>query len=178
MISFADKPTLAGDRVVLRPLGPEHVDAMLAATADPETTRLTGTHRTFTRDDIERWCAGRAEQDDRLDYAVHERTTDAFLGDLAITNLNPDNLACGFRIALISTATGRGYGTDATRLIVDHVLSRGIHRIDLEVYAFNPRARHVYEKVGFQHEGTLRDALRWDGEWIDADLMAIVAAPA
>lgn len=175
MISFAEKPTLTGERVVLRPLGPEHVDAMLAGTADPETCRLTGTHRTFTRDDIERWCATRAEQDDRLDYAVHDRATDLFVGDLAITNLNPDNLSCGFRIALDSAATGKGFGTEATRLIVDHVLGLGIHRIDLEVYAFNPRARRVYEKVGFEYEGTLRDALRWDGEWVDAHVMSIIA---
>jgi RimJ/RimL family protein N-acetyltransferase len=40
----------------------------------------------------------------------------------------------------------------------------GVHRIELDVYDFHPRARHVYEKVGFMYEGTKRDALRWDGE--------------
>lgn len=49
--------------------------------------------------------------------------------------------------------------------VVDHGLTTmGLHRISLEVYAFNPRARHVYEKVGFVHEGTGRDALLFDGE--------------
>ena len=51
----------------------------------------------------------------------------------------------------------------------------GVHRVELEVYAFNPRARHVYEKIGFVHEGTKRDALWWDGEWIDAHTMAVLA---
>ena len=31
-----------------------------------------------------------------------------------------------------------------------------MHRIELGVYAFNPRAIHVYEKLGFKREGTLR----------------------
>jgi RimJ/RimL family protein N-acetyltransferase len=45
----------------------------------------------------------------------------------------------------------------------------------LEVYAFNPRARHVYEKVGFEVEGTMREALRFDNDWVDAHLMAVLA---
>ena len=61
--------------------------------------------------------------------------------------------------------------------VVDHGLTTmGLHRISLEVYAFNPRARHVYEKVGFVHEGTGRDALIFDGEWIDVHFMAILVS--
>lgn len=61
--------------------------------------------------------------------------------------------------------------------VVDHGLTTmGLHRISLEVYAFNPRARHVYEKVGFVHEGTGRDALLFDGEWIDVHFMAILGS--
>ena len=46
--------------------------------------------------------------------------------------------------------------------------------MELQVYDFNPRARHVYEKLGFVHEGTMRDALRWDGQWVDCHLMAML----
>ena len=43
------------------------------------------------------------------------------------------------------------------------------------MFAFNPRARRVYDKVGFVLEGTRRQALRWDGEWVDAQIMGILA---
>jgi len=46
--------------------------------------------------------------------------------------------------------------------------------VSLEVYAFNERAIHVYEKVGFRHEGRMRDALWWDGAPHDALLMSIL----
>lgn len=174
-ISFADKPVLVGRSVLLRPLDSRDVDDIMTALADPELLRLTGTHTRFTREQIQRHCATRAEHQDRLDYAVLELATGDFLGDLAITDLDPDNRSCGFRIALRTDVAGRGFGTDATTLIVEHVLGVGVHRIELEVYAFNPRARRVYEKVGFVREGTLRDALCWDGRWVDADLMALLA---
>ncbi len=174
-LSFADKPTLIGDLVVLRPIGPQDVDHLMDNLADPELLRLTGTHTVFTRRQIEEYCATRADRTDRLDLAVLDRSSGEYLGDLAITELDPDNRSCGFRIALRTSATGRGYGTDATRVIVDHVFSLGVHRVQLEVYAFNPRARRAYEKAGFVHEGTLRQALRWEGQWVDADVMAVLS---
>uniref|UniRef100_UPI0028126253 GNAT family N-acetyltransferase n=1 Tax=Arthrobacter sp. TaxID=1667 RepID=UPI0028126253 len=70
----------------------------------------------------------------------------------------------------------RGYGTEATRAVVAHAFDvMGVHRISLEVYAFNPRAQRVYEKCGFRVEGRLRDALLWNGEWIDAVVMGMLS---
>ena len=50
----------------------------------------------------------------------------------------------------------------------------GLHRVELEVFEFNQRARRVYERVGFVLEGTLRDALLFDGEWVDSHLMSVL----
>ena len=49
-----------------------------------------------------------------------------------------------------------------------------MHRIELEVYDFNPRAQHVYEKAGFMREGVRREVLLWDGEYHDAIVMSIL----
>ena len=60
-------------------------------------------------------------------------------------------------------------------LVVDYAFDRvGLHRLELEVFAFNPRARRVYEKCGFVLEGTMRDALLWDGVFVDTQKMAIL----
>ena len=72
----------------------------------------------------------------------------------------------------------RGIGTEATRLVVDHVFGAiddpPVNRLELEVYAFNPRAITVYERIGFVREGVRRAALRWDGEFVDAITMSIL----
>ena len=61
------------------------------------------------------------------------------------------------------------------RLYVAGGWDGGSMRDELEVYDFNPRARHVYQKVGFVVEGVRRDALWWDGAWHGAVTMAILA---
>lgn len=175
--SFADKPTLTGELVLLRPVDVSDAAVGLRALADPEVIRLTGTHATFTMEQLERWYATRAEQPDRLDLTIVERSSSEPVGEVVLNGLDPDNRCCGFRINLHGAHLfGRGFGTEATRLALAHAFDTvGLHRIRLEVYAFNPRARRVYEKVGFVHEGTMRDALYWDGSWVNAELMSILA---
>jgi RimJ/RimL family protein N-acetyltransferase len=173
---FSDKPTITGERVILRPVSVDDVPGLAAMLADPDGRRLTGTHATFTPAGLRSWYASRGDQTDRLDLAVVDRRTGSYAGEVVLNDLDEDNLSCGFRIALGPSARGRGLGTEATRLIVGYAFEVvGLHRVELEVYAFNPRARAVYEKVGFVHEGVRRDALRWDGGWVDAITMSILA---
>ncbi|GAA5192199.1 GNAT family protein [Rugosimonospora acidiphila] len=174
-ISLADKPTLIGKRVRLRPVRAD--DAPQVAALHPETLRLTGTRRVPEVEELRRWYGGLAEHDDRLDLAIVEPGDDRYAGEAVLNELDPDSGSCGFRILLIGPQYfGRGLGTEAARLMLAHAFDTvGLHRVELEVYAFNPRARHVYEKVGFVHEGVKRHALRWDGAWVDAHVMAILS---
>lgn len=173
-----DKPTIEGDLVVLRPIVAADADAMWADLHDPEAIRLTGTHARFTRDRIDRWCASRGDQPDRLDLAVIDRRSGIWAGEVVINDWDPHNRSCGFRIALGPGGRDRGLGSEATRLVVDHVFDRvddpPVNRLSLEVFAFNPRAVAVYERVGFRREGVLREALRWDDEFHDAIVMSIL----
>jgi len=174
--SFVDKPTIIGNRVRLRPLTVADTDVVMETLADVEAMRLTGTHREFTEAAVRATLARWSNQDDRIDWAVVEHATGEHAGEVVLNDLDPHNASCGFRIALTGRYTGRGLGTEATRLAVGHAFDTvGLHRVELEVYSFNPRAHDVYVKAGFVHEGTRRHALCWDGEWIDAHVMAILA---
>jgi RimJ/RimL family protein N-acetyltransferase len=179
-ISLADKPTIDGELVLLRPVHPDDVDP--ADVDDPEGDKLTGSHPRpggeLTIEQRRNWFATRADYDDRLDLAVVDKATGRCAGEVVLNDLHPDNRPCSFRIYLFGARSrNRGLGTEATRLILRYAFETvGLHRVDLEVYEFNPRARRVYEKVGFVFEGTKRDALLWDGAWVDAHIMSILAA--
>jgi RimJ/RimL family protein N-acetyltransferase len=49
-----------------------------------------------------------------------------------------------------------------------------ITRLELEVFTDNPRAIHVYEKLGFQIEGCKRRAVYKDGQYHDIYVMALL----
>jgi RimJ/RimL family protein N-acetyltransferase len=183
---FAIKPTLIGDKVILRPFSEDDLPAMSEALLDPEARILTGSvhdeaqaHAPLAPDEAQAardWLRTRNDQPDRLDLAVVDANAAACVGEAVLNQWDPGNESCNFRIFIGPMGRDRGLGTEATRLIVGYGFEHlGLHRISLEVYAFNPRARRAYEKAGFRAEGVLRESLRYNGEWIDATVMSILA---
>jgi RimJ/RimL family protein N-acetyltransferase len=175
-LSFAEKPTITGERVLLRPVDP--ADAAGLAAIDEEALLLTGTQRKASLKKLRNWYATRAKHTDRLDLSIIDRASGRWAGEVVLNNLDRANRSCGFRILLGSAEfRDRGLGTEASRLALAHAFERvGVHRVELQVYTFNPRAKHVYDKLGFRYEGTRRQVLRWDGQWIDSHVMAILAS--
>ncbi|MBP2018494.1 RimJ/RimL family protein N-acetyltransferase [Symbiobacterium terraclitae] len=69
---------------------------------------------------------------------------------------------------------GRGYGTDALRLVLREAFGpMDLHRVELHVFEFNRRAIRSYEKAGFVHEGVRRQALRRGSRYYDIVVMGI-----
>ncbi len=170
-------PELQGDGLVLKPLGPEDAAAMFASLTDEEAMRLTGSHDEFTFDQVLRFCESVSLKDDRVDYSVymHEQP-ERSVGELVLNDIDAENRSCNFRVALYGGNNfGRGIGSRAIPLILGYGFDvLHLHRIELEVFAFNPRAIHLYEKLGFVREGIKRDSLFWDGEYQDAICMAML----
>jgi RimJ/RimL family protein N-acetyltransferase len=157
---FRDQPVLTGARVRLEPLGSRHFDGLWPMFGEPDCSRLTGTHDTFTEEQIRNWLATRRRHHDRADWAIVRIADGAVLGEAVVNDLDAANAAANYRISLVGPEVfGRGYGTEATRLVVEYALDvAGLHRLHLQVFAFNPRARRAYEKCGFVREGVQRRA--------------------
>ena len=70
---------------------------------------------------------------------------------------------------------GKGYGTDAMRVILRYAFSElTLRRVSLNTFEYNPRAIRSYEKVGFVHEGRVRGYLHRSGERWDLIFMGIL----
>ena len=70
---------------------------------------------------------------------------------------------------------GKGYGTDAMRLLLQYAFSElNLWRVSLGVFQYNPRAIRSYEKVGFCHEGRMRQYLHHEGKRWDIHYMGIL----
>ncbi len=163
----------SGPSVRLEQLTIDVLEPYLVGLEDPEIGRLTGTHGTFSREVVEQWLLTRAEQTDRVDWAVHRRADDEFLGEAVLNDIDLDNRSANFRVWLLPAHWGHGYGTEVATLALAHAFQAlALHRVELSVFAFNPRAQRAYEKAGFTAEGRRRHALRWDDAWHDDLIMA------
>lgn len=70
---------------------------------------------------------------------------------------------------------GMGVGTALMKTALDWAFNNPeIKRIQLEVFATNQTAIHIYKKLGFQMEGTRYKAFFKNGQYIDSVQMAIL----
>lgn len=77
---------------------------------------------------------------------------------------------------LVPSERGKGYGTEAIRIIVDYLfLTKDIPRVQAVTSVDNNASQRVLEKSGFKREGTIRKAL-WTGKgkWTDGILYSIL----
>ena len=69
---------------------------------------------------------------------------------------------------------GRGAGRALMQALIELARERGGRRVTLRVFAPNERAQRLYERLGFEREGVLREEFMvGDGEYVDDHLMAL-----
>ncbi len=109
-------------------------------------------------------------------FAIRTLTDKQLIGNTSLHDLDWRNRSAEFGIVVGDpNYWGRGYGSDATRVMVRYgFMELNLHRIYLIVFDYNKRAIRAYEKVGFQHEGTKREAHFRDGVYHDIHLMSIL----
>jgi RimJ/RimL family protein N-acetyltransferase len=82
-------------------------------------------------------------------------------------------------IALLPDARGKGYGTDALRLIIDFgFCRRNLRRLYLSVLASNAAAIASYRKAGFVEEGRRREHCWVHGHYEDEIGMGLLRSEA
>jgi RimJ/RimL family protein N-acetyltransferase len=169
---------IEGRTVVLRPHDARNVAAFTRWYADPEVARLTRYQDGPMRaDEVRRFFEARVTGAGSLALGIHLRETDRLIGTCAFSQLDGDNGSALFHITIGERdCWGRGYGTEATALMLDHAFGPlGLHRVGLSVFAFNERAIRSYRNVGFVVEGRSREAIWRDGRFSDEIHMSLLA---
>ncbi|WP_102273087.1 GNAT family N-acetyltransferase [Cytobacillus massiliigabonensis] len=169
MIDLSNKPTIAGEKVILRPFMAEDFPQIEECLQDPEVIKLTGGSSEYDREATVNWYNTRNEQKDRLDLAIVDRSQNILVGEVVVNLYDEKNESMNFRILIGPRGRDRGLGTESTKLMIDYVFSNTeIKQLTLSVFEFNPRAKNVYEKIGFVFDSIDKNDLEFDGEWVDS----------
>ena len=167
-------PILVGGRVYLRPVELADAPTLAPWFNDPDVARYLPTYRPLPVHAEEEFLRAAADRDKVL-FGVALREDDRLVG---VTGLEPEFRCRGARFGITlgdKSVWGRGHGTEATALVLRYAFETlNLHRVWLHVYEYNDRARRVYEKLGFVHEGRLRQDTYRDGRYRDTLCMAIL----
>lgn len=169
---------LVGERVRLRGVREDEVATLARWEMDAGRSvtlndRVAPQSEAAAKEMIAKWSAN---EGDTLGFAIETLADPAVLvGHVSLFNIRAKNRSAIIGIALGRGYTGRGYGTDAMRVIVGYGFRElGLHRIALSVAEFNQAGIRAYEKAGLTVEGRRRESVLHDGRWYDDVLMSVL----
>ena len=169
---------IRGERVSLGPFTADQVDAFYRWHND------YGTLRTFeylpkplTLASARHLYEELVAQSDCDLFAVYENAGWRLIGLAGLMHIDATNGTAELGIMIGEPdARGKGYGTEATTLVLDHAfLALGLGNVMLTVYEYNVAGIKAYEKVGFQTIGTRRKSKMMGGKLWDTIYMEALA---
>ncbi|AUD65919.1 hypothetical protein BK011_09560 [Tenericutes bacterium MZ-XQ] len=129
---------------------------------DEQVDYLTGTDKSYSYSQISDYVDHVVDQNDRIDFLIFSETR--LVGEIVFSHIDTLTKHCDFRIAIFNQSDfSKKYGSHAMKAGLDYMISKHeIVSFSLEVYTFNLRAIHVYEKFGFKIISRHKDAKNRD----------------
>jgi diamine N-acetyltransferase len=152
--------------MLLRPATPDDIPAILALERTPMAREFVGQwsenrHRATLAGGDARYFVSETEWGEVQAYAI-------------LRGIQESSRAIELKrivVAVPERGLGRRILSELMRIAFREL---DAHRLFLDVYEDNARARHLYESLGFQYEGLMRDAARREDQWCNLCLMSIL----
>ena len=170
---------LKGNLIYLKKLDKEHIEEYWEEglnNCSLEARIFTGTQQIFNKSDVEKYLEDISEDRSRVDFLIFKKESHKILGEVVINDIDRNNRSASLRIAINRKEDfSKGYGSESLLLALNYGFGMlNLHRIELEVFSFNQRAIHVYEKIGFKREGIKREGAFYYNKYYDIITMSIL----
>ena len=163
---------LQGDLVRLTHEEPEALGRLESQwLADSEYSRLLDWDpaRRVSAKTVQKWIEKQYENENDYTFSIRMLDGDRIIGGIGLDGIRWTHGDAFVGIGLGERAYwGKGYGTDAMKIILRYAFSElNLRRVTLDVFEYNQRGVRSYEKAGFVFEGRahgmiLRAGRRWD----------------
>jgi UDP-4-amino-4,6-dideoxy-N-acetyl-beta-L-altrosamine N-acetyltransferase len=159
----------------LRPCDTFDLGFLLAVRTDPAVSQWLGSYLPLetTLAQQEAWFE-KIRHNPSIQYLIFEDDGQP-LGYARLSEIDPHNASACIGADIAPQHQGKGHGRALYRLLLEKCFEEmGLNRVWLYVLEHNARAIHLYEKLGFHHEGAQRQAIRRDGRFYDYRLMGLL----
>jgi [ribosomal protein S5]-alanine N-acetyltransferase len=165
-------PTLHTDRLRLRPFTDADADALYALHSNAVVLRYWDSPPWTDRARADLFlarCRQIADEGTGARVAIERLTDGVFLGWCGVTQWNPDYRSASLGYCLGEAAWGQGFATEAAGALVQWAFDTfDLNRLQAEADTRNVASGRVLEKLGFVHEGTLREDCIVNGDVSDS----------
>ncbi|AAG20227.1 MULTISPECIES: GNAT family N-acetyltransferase [Halobacterium] len=168
------RPFISGERVDLCPVSEDDVDFLHDTINDPAVWPPVGARTPVTEREEREWYEEQASADNgTVNFVV--AVDGAPIGSLGVHGVDDTNGSAELGVFLAEDHWGEGYGTEAGRLATTYAFDQHRrHRVFARVFEDNQASMRVWERLGFEREGTHRDAMFLHGEYLDVHCYGVL----
>ncbi len=175
-----ERPTVnfEGELVALGPLRRDLIPTYHRWHNNVETSRTFGLRQPFTLEQEADRINELSTSDKMVMFTIYERSTWSPIGTTYFTDINYRQRRAEFGLMIGEPGQrGKGYGTEATRLMLDFAFTvLGLHSVMLTVFEYNLAGQRTYDKAGFKEFGRRRQSLWMGGRFWDEIYMDCLAS--
>ncbi len=174
-----DLPLLQGQHIRLRGFRQDDIDDLHALYSDPAVTLYWSfpawTQRTQADDLLQHAMVSRSA-DKILCWAIADSGNDRLIGSLTLFNINRAQGRADIGYALHSAQWGKGYAKEALHLVLGYAFDTlKLRRIEADIDPRNTGSCKLVERLGFHHEGLLRERWLVDNALQDSAIYGLLA---
>lgn len=164
---------LRGDSVTLRTIEEEDVEFLRDAINDPEVREGLTTAHPINAEQEREYFEERVSNEEDVNLAIC--VDGEIMGTIGLHDIDQRAGNCEIGIWLAPEFHGRGFGTEASRLLIQYTFDElRMHRVLARVLAANEASARVWEKLGFEEEGVHRDEAFTGGEYVDMRYFSVL----
>lgn len=173
-----DLPTFETDRLILRKMTPDDVEAVFAYASDPEVTRYVSWETHLSIEDSRAFldlATSKYRSGGEPDWGIVYKGDHRLVGTCGIVSWEPYHARAELGYALSRDYWGRGFMAEAVRAMISFGFNKmNLNRIEARCIAENVASARVMEKAGMLYEGTLRQRELIKGEHRDMKVYSIL----
>jgi RimJ/RimL family protein N-acetyltransferase len=176
METIMHNPFLFGEKIYLRAIQPEDADCIALGENHPAPRETLFYAKPLSPQQIGERLTKQLSDPNAIFFTICSKDSDKAVGQTAFVRIDWVGRMATFYIVIAEKENwSKGYGGEATRLMVDYGFKTlNLNRIQLHVATANEKAVKAYQRAGFQIEGTLRQAMYHHGRYEDFYIMGIL----
>jgi diamine N-acetyltransferase len=165
---------IRGKRAILRAIERQDLPNYVEWLNDPEVLEYFGRYKPLSLAEEEQWYEEMLQDPKTCSFAVE--LDGQHVGGAGFNSIDGRNASAEVGLFIgLPALWDQGLGFDVLQTLLRFGFRQmNLNRIYLRVFARNERAVHVYEKLGFKHEGRWRQAEFRNGEYQDLLWMGIL----
>lgn len=171
---------LKGEMVTLCAVETDDLQQLLDWRNDPDFRKYFREYRELNMRQQETWFKEKVINDsDTLMFSIRRNCDNELLGCCGFVYINwvhqhaDLSLYIGWDNAYIDE---EGYATESSKLLLKYGFDElSLNKIWTEIYEFDNKKQNLYDQLGFQEDGVLRQNYWYQGRWWDSRILSLLA---